>query len=417
MQRVRMSLPYFSELGWEVEVVMVHEKYSDLAKDEVLLQSIPSYIKIHKVQAFDKSWTSKFGLGSIALRSLWFYKRLVNKLLTQKKFDLVYFSTTQFPVCILGPYWKKKFNIPYVIDMQDPWHSDYYRDKPKKQRPSKYWFSYRMNKYLEPIALKKVDGLISVSDSYTRSLKAKYHDLQDVPQATITFGAFAPDIKIAEGVNKRFKPVLLPDYINIVYIGRGGADMHRAIRPVFEALKVGLIKHRDSFNKIKFYFIGTSYAPMDKGTLSILPLAQQLGVEKNVIEITNRISYYHSLLTLRMADALFIPGSDDAQYTASKIYLYLLIQKPLLAIFNKSSNIIDVLKKSAENLDLLTFDEETTDLTEQLYEILGEWSKRKFKVPKNRPGFQDFSAKNLTGKQVQLFNNAISYFERKNTNT
>src|ERR1700749_231070 len=118
MQRIRMSLPYFRNFGWDAEVVTVDPQYSEMVKDELLLQSIPGDIKIHQVKAFDKKWTSKLGLGSLALRSLRFYKKKVNQLLSADKFNLIYFSTTAIPACILGSYWKKKFNIPYVIDMQ-----------------------------------------------------------------------------------------------------------------------------------------------------------------------------------------------------------------------------------------------------------------------------------------------------------
>src|ERR1700744_6566545 len=133
MQRIRMSLPWFNQFGWEAEVVTVDPKYSAMPKDDLLMQAVPEGLVIHYVKAFDKSWTSNLGFGSIALRSLWFYRKKVNQLLKTSHFDLVYFSTTQFPVCILGAYWKKRFGIPYFIDMQDPWHSDYYRDKPKEE--------------------------------------------------------------------------------------------------------------------------------------------------------------------------------------------------------------------------------------------------------------------------------------------
>ncbi|HEY4197359.1 MAG TPA: glycosyltransferase, partial [Mucilaginibacter sp.] len=208
MQRVRISLPYFKGFGWDAEVVTVDEKHSDMVKDELLVQSIPGDIKVHRVKAFNKSWTSKIGWGSIALRSLWFYMHKVNALLQAQKYDLVYFSTTQFPVCVLGAYWKRKFNIPYVIDMQDPWHSDYYQDKPKELQPPKYWLSYRLNKYLEPIAMRKVDGLISVSGNYIHNLKARYPEIRDIPGATITFGAFEPDVKIAADSQGSFAPLL-----------------------------------------------------------------------------------------------------------------------------------------------------------------------------------------------------------------
>lgn len=345
IQRIRMSLPYFADHGWNAEAVMVDERYTDMNKDALLLQSVPSNIKIHKVKALGKNWTSKLGLGSIALRSLWFYKQKVNRLLKAKKYDLIYFSTTQFPVCILGAYWKKKFGIPYIIDMQDPWHSDYYMDKPKAQRPPKYWFSYRLNKYLEPVAIKNADGLISVSVDYIDDLKNRYPVIKNIPAATITFGAFEPDMQIAEENHASFTNLLDTQLINIVYIGRGGADMHQAITPVFEALKKGLIDNKRVFERLKLYFIGTSYAPAGQGKPGILPLAKQYGVEEHVIEITDRISYYHTLFTLQQADALFIPGSDDPKYTASKIYPYMLTKKPLLAIFNAASSAIKILNE------------------------------------------------------------------------
>ena len=49
------------------------------------------------------------------------------------------------------------------------------------------------------------------------------------------------------------------------------------------------------------------------------------------------------LIPCNMQDALFMPGSDDPAYTASKIYPYLLTRKPLLAIFNAESPALAVL--------------------------------------------------------------------------
>ena len=171
---------------------MVNPIYSDFQQDSLLLETVPSNIKIVKVKAFSKKWTGKLGLGSISLRALYFYRKKVNELLSTEKFELIYFSTTQFPVMILGSYWKKKFGIPFIIDMQDPWHSEYYQDKPKSERPKKHWFSYRLNKFLEPIAMQKVDGLISVSKGYLDTLIARYPRLNDLPKRVITFAAFPP---------------------------------------------------------------------------------------------------------------------------------------------------------------------------------------------------------------------------------
>lgn len=406
MHRVRTGLPYFNENGWSAEVVTVDPAYTDMGRDELLLQSIPGDVKVHMVKAFSKRLTGKVGLGSLALRSLCFYRKYVNHLLKTRHFDLIYFSTTQFPVCILGAYWQKKFNIPYVIDMQDPWYSDYYQDKPKDQQPAKYWFSYRLNKYLEPRAITQVSGLISVSENYITDLKERYPAIANVPSAAITFGQFEPDMAIAVQHQGYFKPLLNPQDINVVYIGRGGADMHRAITPVFKALSGCLQHDPENFKRLKFYFIGTSYAPAGQGKHSILPLAKQYNLQDNVIEITDRISYYHTLVTLQQATAFFMPGSDDARYTASKIYPYLLAKKPLLALFNGESSAIGILKEFGITT---VYDYEKVsmqDITDFFDSLLNP-----IPTPQQLPGdaVKKHSAQTKTILQCNLFEQAIQY--------
>jgi len=402
MQRVRMSLLYYKKFGWEAEVVMVDPQYSDIAKDELLIRSVPRDVKIHQVKALDKKWTSKLGLGSIALRSLWYYKKKVDQLLTVSKFDLIYFSTTQFPVCILGNHWKKKNNIPFVIDMQDPWHSDYYKDKPKHQRPPKYWFSYSLNKYLEPKAMKHADGLIAVSAQYIKDLKDRYPVIKGIPAATVTFGAFEPDMQIAESNKYLFKTLISPEHINIVYVGRGGSDMHKAVAVLFHALQKISQRDKDVFKKLRIYFIGTSYASKGQGRPTILPLAEQYGVNDIVSEITDRISYYHTLITLKQADALFMPGSDDPKYTASKLYPYLSTQKPLLAIFNSGSPALSVLREYGARF---TFDYDSGEsTTEKVIDFLKDLINGSLQKPiYSTEAIEKYSAENMTRQQCILF--------------
>jgi len=401
MQRVRMSLPYFKQNGWEAEVVMVDPAYSDAPMDELLLQTIPADITVHTVKAFAKKYTAKLGFGNIAFRSYWFYRKKVNELLSKNKYDLIYFSTTQFAVCVLGAYWKKKFGLPYVIDMQDPWHSEYYRDKPKAQQPPKYWLSYRVNKTLEPLALKQVSGLISVSESYITDLKTRYPQIKDIPAATITFGSFLPDMAIALKNSENFTPLLATGYKNMVYIGRGGADMHSAISPVFEVFKNLLTQYPDQYSHLRFYFIGTSYAGQGQGTPTILPLAKHFGLEEFVVEKTDRISYFHTLATLQQADALFIPGSDDPKYTASKIYPYLLTNKPLLTIFNAKSPANIVLKECGAEYTL-SYDD--ADIQIRIKHFLELMATDTLASPiYNKSCMLKYDAQNIPTQQTDLF--------------
>lgn len=411
MQRVRTSLPYFKQFGWEPSVVTVDERFSEMVKDDLLTESIPADCKVYKISALPKKYTAKLGFGSLAFRAIWQYRQSVGRILAKEKFDLIYFSTTQFPVCVLGPHWKRKFNVPYVIDMQDPWYSNFYDDK--KEKPPKHGLVYRLHKFMEARTMNQVDGLISVSKYYVDNLQARYSTLKDTPSAVITFGAFADDLKIALKNRDKFAHLLQPGFINVVSIGRGGADMHKAIAPVFETLKKGLEDQPELFGKLKFWFIGTSYAPASQAVASIAPLAVQYGVEGHVVEMTDRISYYHALLTILQAHALFIPGSEDPQYTASKIYPCLLTRRPLLAIFNEKSSAVKILNECTKNAAILTFPDSTIDLTDTLYPLFTNWANSNLAETELTANFEQYSAETLTGEQTALFEKALGHFQQE----
>jgi len=402
MQRVRMSLSYFKDFGYECEVMTVDEKrLYPMEKDDLLLQSIPNGIKIHKISA-----SSSFGfMSSIGLRSFWSYRKNVNRLLATRQFDLVYFSTTQFPVCALGSTWQKKFKVPYVIDMQDPWYTGRYKIK---GTAPKYKLVYLLHRFLEKAAMSKVAGLISVSPKYIDDLSIVYARLKNVQNAVIPFGALEKDFEIALKNRSRFKELLDNKSINIVCAGRGGGDLYPAIEPIFKALA----NNKPLYNKVKFYFIGTSYAPAGNGKPSIMPLAQQYGVEDNVLEYPERIGYYHTLLTLQQADALFIPGSDDVGYNASKIHPYVLTKKPILSISHPNSPMMQVLKEY-NVADTYSFDQPNLDhqIESFLRKVMNHEIDDKGNAI-NKETVIKYSAQNMTRRQCELFDNVLSHYNK-----
>lgn len=120
--------------------------------------------------------------------------------------------------------------------------------------------------------------------------------------------------------------------------------MSYAVSILFKALK-GLDEGRADFKNIHCWFIGTSYAPPGTGNKTIMPIAIENKVEEYVTEITDRVPYFETLYLLDKADIVFIPGSVDIHYTASKIYPYLILQKRLLAVFNKNSSVVTMLQQ------------------------------------------------------------------------
>lgn len=413
MHRIRQSLSYYKENNWQAEVVIVNPDLIEGVQDKLLLETLPSDIKIHKVNSLDVKITRKFGLGSIAYRSMYYYWKYVNSILNKSKYDLIFFSTTAFPITILGRIWKRKFDIPYIIDMQDPWRSDHYLELPKNQRPPKFWLSYKLDSWFEKYAMNKVDGIMSVSQKYIDVLSSRYSRISKVPSAVIPFAAFEKDLDVAKKSNIQnpfFKSNI--NEINIVYVGRGGNDMTLANTIFLKALKDGL-NTIEEFNRVKVFFIGTSYDSSNKAEKTILPIAIQLGIKDNVVEITKRIPYFQSLKVLSEADILFVPGSDNIGYTASKIYSYAWLGKPLLTLFHSSSSVNTFMEECNIGLSLQFDKKEESVLIDDIKTFLLKAIKGEFKIKVDWDNFDKYTAAFQVKKQVELFNNVIENNEQE----
>lgn len=345
MHRVRQSLPFFKKYGWLPVVLAVEDKYVEMAKDNLLLESIPSDISVYKVSAFSTKYTRKLGIGNLGIRAFWQLYMKGNRLLRKERFDLVYFSTTVFASIPLGRLWKIKFGIPFIIDMQDPWRNDYYLTVSKEQRPPKFWFAYRLNKYLECFTIPRVDGLISVSIDYILTLKKRYPTIADIPEKVLTFGAHRPDLSIALKISEEVMEYKIDKAkVNIIYAGVVPTNMLFSIEAIFKALQMG-IEANPNFKKINFHFIGTNYATGSRMKSILAPLIKKYKLEKYVFEYKARIPYFQVLKLVKQSDLAVIPGTLDSEYTASKLYPYIMTKTPIIAVFHEKSSVLKILKE------------------------------------------------------------------------
>jgi hypothetical protein len=399
MHRVRQSVSYYKENGWDAEVVVVDAAYVNMVKDDLLLDSIPADIKIHKVKAFDEKVTRKFGLGSIAYRSMYYYWKFANQLLSKTKYDLVFFSTTAYPITILGRFWKWKFNIPYIIDMQDPWRSDHYLSLPSNQRPPKFWLSYRLDSFFEKLAMSKVDGLMSVSQNYIDVLKSRYKNLNNIPSKVIPFAAFPKDIEISKNSSSKNNFFdINADFANIVY----------ANTIFLKAIRKGIDLYPELSN-IRLYYIGTSYDASGNGAKTILPIAQKLGLDNILLEHTSRIPYFESLKVLSEASILFVPGSDNIGYTASKIYPYVWFNKPMITLFHSSSSVNTFMKECNAGISLQFDNMNEDDIIDKLVNYIIQHKSGEPGAETNWSAFEKYTSEFQVKSQVELFNDVVSH--------
>jgi hypothetical protein len=345
-QRVRMSLPYYREFGWEAEVLAVAPHHRPDWIDESLGASLPADVPVHRCGALHLGATSLVGIHNLGLRSAPFVNRAALRLLDARPFDLIFFSTTQYLVTPLALIWRWRHSVPFVVDLQDPWRSDYYQ-RPGSPRPPggwKYQFARFTAWLFEERTFRHAAGFISVSPHYFRELAVRYPWFAARPQAVIPFGGPQADF---EHLRHHPRAAGLPRDGRRHWVAAGslGPAFGHALRVLF----AGLRRLRDSTpalaDRIRLHFVGTSYAPGHQLGYTAKPLAEAYGVGDLVEERPARIGYLDSLALLEAADGLLLLGSDDLAYSPSKIYPYLMSGRPTLALAHRGSLLASVLER------------------------------------------------------------------------
>ncbi len=344
--RARLILPYLKSFGWDAAVLAVKPGFGEFGQEPLLEATLPADLMVRRTGAFNSSWTKKLGIGSLGFRSLPHLLRGGSEMIRAWRPDLIYFATTVFPCMALGRVWRWRFDVPYVADLQDLWVSDYRKANPLAAG-TRHAASLRIQQALERWTMRRAAGLVAVSGAYIETMRERYRWLREVPAETLPFGGEARDFELVRkhaADNRFFRKG--DGLLHGVYAGRAGADMHTALRTILTALRAGLGEQPQLFGRIRLHFVGTDYAPAGRERWWVRPLAEELGVASQVEEHPLRISYMETLRLLDDADFLLVPGSDDPQYTASKIFPYILAEKPLLALFQPTSSVWCILTET-----------------------------------------------------------------------
>ncbi|HEY1791496.1 MAG TPA: hypothetical protein VGG34_01145 [Opitutaceae bacterium] len=420
MQRIRMALPYFRSHGWEPTVLAIApESIEGGVIEEKLTDTYPADIRVIRAKGLSARFTRWAGTGNLWLRCGRALTSAGERLLGSEKFDMLFISTTQFSAFQLGPRWKRKFGLPYVLDYQDPWINEYYQVTGVKPPGGhiKYAISQWQASRIEPRALRGASGVVGVSDSYGPMLSGNYPWFLASRLKLLPFGAAAADFDRVAGYGPA-KPVIdfADGLFHQVYVGRCGPDMSVALKIIFGAFRRFTQSHPQEAANMRFHFVGTDYAPPPMGHDWALPVAREEGVADYVHEHRYRVPYFDSLYYMRNADALVAVGSNDPTYSASKFFAYVLAQRPLMMIFHAQSPVLRFAQNlSAASVYGFTSKSDIGQIAESVYR---EWyvggACRKSR-PFNAEAFRPYTAEAMVRGLVASLDAAL--LENKKTQT
>ncbi len=356
-QRARILTQALPEAGWEVELLAPNADLQiPIYLDSKAAGLRPEEIKIHEAEPGKHRLLRAIGMKSISWRAWWpMYQRGCDAL-QEKKFDLVYISTAQFNFFCFGRLWNKKFGVPYILDFHDPWFrkANHYITT---RRNWKYRVSTGMAKHLEAFALKRAAGLVAVSPIYLDQLHRRYPSYrcaQPDRTAVIPFGVSGNDYAVAKA-EFGSKDHGLGTTLDIVYVGAGCSIMAQSFRRICQGLARLKQFEPQLVNKIRIRLLGTFTYWKPGGPKDLQRLAESAGVGELVEEKPARIGYVDALGLALQADGLLVLGVDDPAYMPSKLFLYALTGKPLLACLHAGSQANDYFRQFPELGTLIHF--------------------------------------------------------------
>lgn len=300
------------------------------------------------------------------------------KIIEEEKIDVILSSVGPYTSALLGKLLSAATKTPYVIDFRDGWTDDPYLFRPTS-------IHRMLHRRMEKWVVGDADGVSVYGDYLLQLLVARYPQL-DGRIIVLTNGFDHEDY---ENIVPAIKT---PNRIRILYCG----SLYQYHAPQFEVLlKAMRGLPLDVRNKIEIYFVGRIEIP------NVLAQIDEAGLSEcfkflGYMPHTKTPSYQMS------ADALLlmIPAGDVSSYSG-KIFEYLAVKKPILAMV-ESSGICAELLRSVDCGDWIVspLDSEGLSIAISRLSLLTVTKSENTKV-------EQFTRKNLTNRLSNFLESVI----------
>lgn len=415
VQRSLKFVKYLRELGWEPVVVTVTKSGYPL-KDESMILEIPDEIEViridekkfidleyaNKLIRIYSEVTNNYNLINQYVEILNENLKLLNKLLfipdsqiiwasevidkidekvNFSDIDIIYTTSGPYSDHIIGYYLKKKYNKPWVADFRDEWTNNPYFS------PNKEDLFYKINYEMEKNIVKFADQIITVtpisSDNYNKIFNVEKSKIN-----TITNGYDEADFLNIPNKNKNDKFTIIHN--GLLYSIRAPSTIMRALKNLIDSKKI----HK---SKIQLLF-GWTENQEEWGKYR-----DSLGLKDN-IKFLGYMPHKTSLIESSKGDALLLivgPGEKNKSVYTGKIFEYLRLCKPIIALSPKGSLVEKLLEETnrGENVDF----DDIKGIEEAIFKMYKEWEKNSSQELKVTEDILKYERKNLTKALSEIF--------------
>jgi glycosyltransferase involved in cell wall biosynthesis len=359
VQRIVKFLKYFDYSRYEVTVLTVKESFF-YTTDNSLIEEVPSCVRIVRSGSLDpfrliylirdfffkiktsKASNDKYTESSdrirrvamsvfipdsrllwlpFAILKLWHLHRI-------KPIDLLISSMPPFTSGLIAALFKQWMKVPVVLDFRDAWTNNAYL-------PEMGAIYSRLNHKMELHCIRRANGVVFINPALASYYKHKY--AVDLPQyLTIIRNGYDPDD--FKGIDLKKKTAAKKK----LAIGMMGTVHSQGNRPLtlLKALKKLCDDNPEIRSKVRFVLLG-------KWAADFLKIAELESIG-DIIEFIPYLPHKEALKTASGFDLLSLSIEEDfpgsSIVTPGRIYEYLRLKKPVLAICPLNSDLAKLVK-------------------------------------------------------------------------
>jgi hypothetical protein len=305
-------------------------------------------VRVVRVKAWPHAWTRRAGFGDLGLRAYRPLRRMAMQLARHERLDAVLVTTYPTYPGLIGAALKRSLQMPFVLDLQDPWVGAWGRDVGPGGRPDlRSRASRRVAVTLEQRAAGAADALMSVTARTIEDLVARVPAARALPQLELPIGWEPRDWAQVRGEGRG----------NVLFDPRDGRMHVCAVGTMLPTALDGLraflhgvshvVQSAELRSRLRVWFVGTSNERRVDAPSMVRPLADAAGLGDIVTEHAPRLAYFDALRVLRDAHAVLVIGSGEPHYTPSRVFPALASRRPVIARLHTASPACQLLASAA----------------------------------------------------------------------
>ncbi len=419
VQRILKFVKYLPKFGWEPVVVTV--KDGDFpAIDESLCADILKNVSVYRIKAYEpyaiyrkitgKSKNEAIPVGVLAknddssfiekfakwIRSNVFIpdarigwipllNRNIKSIIDKEKPAVLLSSSPPHSLQIAARKIAKKFRLPWILDLRDPWTDIYYYQNSLRTKPAKC-----LDKYYEKKCLTSANTVLTVSPSIIRNLYENYN----LKNLKLVYNGYDKrDIAIVN------EPTPY-DKFRISYIGNMKTNQNPG--GLWKALK-SLVETNNGFQKdLQIRLTGKIHSDIKIGL-------KQTGL-LNYCSFSDYVPHSMAVRKMKEAAALLfiIPQSKDNRgILTGKIFEYLAVGRPLISVGPVTGDAAKIIRK-AKGGEMYDY-ENSINLEKRILSIYQAWQTNN--IEKLAPDYSivenKYDREKLTEQLSKLLNASI----------